>query len=388
MNTLTRYLPYFLAACLPIVMFDWFLPASVGELDRYVLWLIAMVLVGLPVLLAELALARRAGQAVWLGMQTLTREADAPMHWRLFAGLSVLVAMLVAAVLVSGFGAFVRSNVAPAVLSDGFDVPGNVIAAVLMGVALILSLLKARLVAAGALLIIASALVSLVSGQFAVPVMTVSSLGEWAQAVVMALVCVGSGTGLYWFVSHALMPNEAIGHLAAIDPAISQVAINNPNNANRPNKPTAQPLFKTALSVWIIQLIVGLLAMFVTGGGELGVAEMLGGVGVLFVAAYLTYYAYVQAVSRFGLVSGALGVTLVSLVLAALPTQWLVGALASVSLVMVLVLAVFVGWFMKISHLRKSLNFATEARYNLWRVCIRLVVPLAVLMALIGLWWQ
>ena len=53
-------------------------------------------------------------------------------------------------------------------------------------------------------------------------------------------------------------------------------------------------------------------------------------------------------------------------------------------LVLSLAYAIFVGWLMKISHLRKSLNFSSEALYNVWRVFIRIVAPLSIIVALVG----
>ena len=53
-------------------------------------------------------------------------------------------------------------------------------------------------------------------------------------------------------------------------------------------------------------------------------------------------------------------------------------------LLLVLGYAIFVGWLMKISHLRKSIQFSSEAIYNLWRIMVRIVVPLSVVLALLG----
>ncbi len=73
----------------------------------------------------------------------------------------------------------------------------------------------------------------------------------------------------------------------------------------------------------------------------------------------------------------ALGVATVGIggltVLALQPTFGLVVQL--LGLLPLLVLAVFTGWVMKISHVRKALNFESEAVYNLWRVAVRLLVP-------------
>jgi SNF family Na+-dependent transporter len=45
---------------------------------------------------------------------------------------------------------------------------------------------------------------------------------------------------------------------------------------------------------------------------------------------------------------------------------------------------IFAGWAMKVSHARKELNLPSEAIYNVWRVAVRLVVPLAVLFVFSG----
>ena len=48
-----RYASYFIAALLPLLLFRWFAPVSVGEIDFWLLWLLAMILVALPVVYAE-----------------------------------------------------------------------------------------------------------------------------------------------------------------------------------------------------------------------------------------------------------------------------------------------------------------------------------------------
>ncbi|MEL0028746.1 MAG: hypothetical protein VW625_08825, partial [Perlucidibaca sp.] len=48
-----------------------------------------------------------------------------------------------------------------------------------------------------------------------------------------------------------------------------------------------------------------------------------------------------------------------------------------------LVLAVFAGWVMKISHVRKALQLPSEAVYNVWRVAIRWVAPIVLVTALV-----
>ncbi|MFZ3074711.1 MAG: hypothetical protein WA114_00870, partial [Psychrobacter glacincola] len=107
--------------------------------------------------------------------------------------------------------------------------------------------------------------------------------------------------------------------------------------------------------------------------------------GVIFVASYLLHYSTQQLAHKFGLLVSLVITAVIAIVLVvAIPTIWLVGILVIISTIAVLLLSVFAGWQMKISHLRKSLNFGNEAFYNLWRVAIRLVVPVALLLALIG----
>ncbi len=131
--------------------------------------------------------------------------------------------------------------------------------------------------------------------------------------------------------------------------------------------------------------MVGVVALFISGMALPPIGQLLYWIGVLFVASYLLHYSSQQLAHRFGLlVSVVLTFVLALLLVVAIPTNWLVGILVIISSIAVLLLSVFAGWQMKISHLRKSLNFGNEAFYNLWRVAIRLIVPLALLLALIG----
>ncbi len=48
----------------------------------------------------------------------------------------------------------------------------------------------------------------------------------------------------------------------------------------------------------------------------------------------------------------------------------------------------FAGWIMKISHLRKSMNFSSEAFYNIWRIAVRVVLPVGIILAIIAVLGQ
>ncbi|HAA06433.1 MAG TPA: hypothetical protein DCD99_03685, partial [Acinetobacter schindleri] len=57
-------------------------------------------------------------------------------------------------------------------------------------------------------------------------------------------------------------------------------------------------------------------------------------------------------------------------------------------LVISLIYALFAGWIMKISHLRKSMNFSSEAFYNIWRIAVRVVLPVSIVVAIIAVLGQ
>ncbi|MBF0657276.1 hypothetical protein IPZ60_00805 [Psychrobacter sp. NG25] len=370
-----RYASYFIAALLPLLLFRWFAPASIGEIDFWLLWLLAMVLVSLPVIYAEIALAYRSVEAPLAGMQKLTREADASPIWRSFGWLAALVSIIIAALIVSGassgiLGALTDLNSAP-------DVPSFAVAAGLMVIALLLSLVGVAPLAIGLGLMVVGLVLGVANGlpniDFA---MTDISLNEWARAVALALVSVGAGTGLYWFGQNLITKQTA-------------TAVDTDNyNAQTPARSRVTAEYratKLVLPIWILQLIVGVVALLISGVSLPPIGQLLYWAGVLFVASYLLHYSTQQLAHKFGLLV-SLGLTLVlALVLVvSIPTTWLVGILVIISSVAVLLLSIFAGWQMKISHLRKSLNFGNEALYNLWRIAIRLVVPLALLLALIG----
>lgn len=370
-----RYASYFIAALLPLLLFRWFAPASIGEIDFWLLWLLAMVLVSLPVVYAEIALAYRSVDAPLAGMQKLTREADASPIWRSFGWLAALVSILIAALVISGastgiLAALMELNSAPAI-------PDFAIAAGLMVIAVLLSLLGVAPLPIGLGLMVIGLLLGVANGlpniDFA---MTDISLNEWARAVALALVSVGAGTGLYWFGQN-LVANQVA------------TAVDSDNiNAQKPARSRAMSEYratKLVLPIWILQLIVGVVALSISGMALPPIGQLSYWIGVLFVASYLLHYSTQQLAHKFGLlVSLVLTFVLALSLVVIIPTVWLVGLLVIISSIAVLLLSIFAGWQMKISHLRKSLNFGNEAFYNLWRIAIRLIVPLALLLALIG----
>ena len=366
-----RYASYFIAVLLPLLLFRWFAPASIGEIDFWLLWLLAMVLVALPVVYAEIALAYRSVEGPLAGMQKLTRESDASPIWRSFGWLAALVSIVIAALIISGASTGILTALTE--LNSTPDVPSFAVAAGLMVITVLLSLLGTAPLPIGLGLMVVGLILGIANGvpniSFA---MTDISLVEWARAVALALVSVGAGTGLYWFGQNLVSRQTVTAVEASSQQAQSRAA--------RDYRAT-----KLVLPIWILQVLVGVVALFISGMSLPPIGQLLYWAGVLFVVSYLLHYSTQQLAHKFGLlVSLIITFVLALLLVVAIPTTWLVGILVIVSSIAVLLLSVFAGWQMKISHLRKSLNFSSEAFYNLWRVAIRLVVPLALLLALIG----
>ncbi|WP_201596878.1 hypothetical protein [Psychrobacter vallis] len=370
-----RYASYFIAALLPLLLFRWFVPASIGEIDFWLLWLLAMIVVSLPVVYAEIALAYRSVDAPLAGMQKLTREADVSPMWRSFGWLAALVSIIIAALVISVASTGLLAGLTE--LNSDPTVPSFAIAAGLTVIAILLSLLGVAPLPIGLGLMVIGLLLGVANGlphiDFA---MTDISLTEWARAVALALVSVGAGTGLYWF-----------GQNLVTKQAGTAVDTDNHNAQNSARSPVTNEFraTKLVLPIWILQLFVGGVALLLSGMSLPPIGQLLYWVGVLFVVSYLLHYSTQQLAHKFGLVVSLVSTFVLTLVLViAIPTTWLVGILVTISSVAVLSLSIFAGWQMKISHLRKSLNFGNEAFYNLWRIAIRLVVPLALLLALIG----
>ena len=369
-----RYASYFIAALLPLLLFRWFAPVSIGEIDFWLLWLLAMLLVSLPVVYAEIALAYRSAEAPLAGMQKLTREPDVSTFWRSFGWLEALVSVLIAALVISGASQGILAALTE--LNSVPNVPSFAIAAGLMVIAVLLSLLGVAPLPIGLGLMLIGLLLGVANGlpniAFA---MTDVSLSEWARAVALALVSVGAGTGLYWFGQNLIRKQTV-------------TAVGTDNHNAQTTRNSAAPAYratKLVLPIWVLQLVVGVVALFISGMALPPIGQLSYWIGVVFVASYLLHYSSQQLAHKFGLlVSVVLIFVLALLLVVAIPTNWLVGILVIISSIAVLLLSVFAGWQMKISHLRKSLNFGNEAFYNLWRVAIRLIVPLALLLALIG----
>lgn len=388
---------YLLACVLPLFLFTWFAEPYASQMDFWLAWLVAMLLVSLPVLFAEIGLARRSGQSPLLAMPVLTRESDSSMAWRGYGWLAQLTALSLAALVIASIGVHGQALFAMV----GVVLPTFVVGALLMAVVLIISTLGFGLIKPMLLLALLAVLatigIHLADGfELTNMQMTAFSLAEWARAVALALLCFAVGGGVYWW-------------------ELSQTNLNQTNlNQAQPNQvnqsaQSQSSASRQVLPILAVQVVVGLVAMVLVASKEatLSMTLMLMSTdttlvqgakmgstlasGLLVMAGVslaiaLVSMTMIQVKERLGLVKSML-MLLPALVLVVLPVYVLWGLTVMLSIISVLVLSVFVGWQMKISHLRKSLNFSSEINYNLWRVAIRIFVPLALLVAMVG-WVQ
>lgn len=327
---------------------------TVHQIDFWAAWLICMVVLTFPILLLESALAKRTQALPIQALPALTRDADASTQWRGVGWLAIGSMLLLAGTLNSQ----VTDYIAEIVQKNENS------ATVVSVLPFVMILLVAALSTVGKWLPLVGAIGLVVLAGFGVlqPAATASTwqmthfaFTEWSGAVVLALAATGVGIGLYW------------------QSALSGYSV----KARYP-----------ILPIWIAQIVGGAVVAFglveFNAASDLNVA--LYGVALFSGAAVLLAFARHQLVARGLPRVVAWVVLLASLAIWVLPIKTALLTLAMVSaLVVSAIYAIFSGWKMKSSHLRKALDFNNEGLYNLWRVTVRLVIPLAVVIALIGL---
>jgi hypothetical protein len=346
------------ALLMGLLLSSWFAPhpdlVQVQQIDFWLIWLLCMVVLALPLTLLETALARRSQTSPLQALSALTREADVAPTWRGVGWLAVGGIALIA----GGMAAQVTQFASVQLGVWGLSVPTLVLLPVVAVATVTLAMWPRLAVLVGALCALAAIELStfaLGAGHWA---WTAVSWSEWTAAVTLALVASGLGMGLYWQQALTRLPAERASQLA--------------------------------LPVWGAQVVAGALFAFSQGiRGDVAQAlyALALGCGAAYLMAMLRGQLHARAVPvllQWGVVTAAFAVWL-------MPIQPVMMLLAGVvGLLACLLYALFSGWQMKISHLRKALGFEQEATYNLWRMAMRVVIPLAVLLALLallgGLW--
>lgn len=366
----------------------WELPrlaASHGGFAFVGAWVAGLFLLGLPLLLLELMLGKRSRRAPLEGLAFLTREADAARGWRFGAwgGAAAIVLALAAIALVAGGSVnFLARDAGLATGVDGsaaaLPLGAGGLLILCAGLALLSPVQRGWVQLGGLGLAVALLLVAAVEGGGMAEVVYPAdalSAADWREALRLSLLGGGGGLGVLWLAGMRLEKDAPLGRLAlgmlalqavlgvllllALAPFVAALL------ANTAGGPDIVP---TGPAVWVVLgalLLVALTVLPLIAEplllrlGERGMARLPAVVGVFMVAALLA-----EGVWLFGETAG------------------LARLLQLLSLLLLAVLAclsVFTGWGMKISHARKELALPAEAIYNVWRVAVRLVVPLAIL---------
>ena len=375
---------------------------SHGGLAFVLAWLLCMALLALPLRLLEIMLGRRSRRGLIEGMAFLTREADAPRYWRAAAwgGLLATLPVMTGLALLAGWGfSFFGHRLLNPVIytahNAGLEWP------LATGGALLIAGLLSWLgmVRAASIHLVASAVVLLlligadvpgvvaagpVLQSFNGPPLTASG---WIEAARIALLSVGGGLGVLWLVGAYLPPARRPGGVA-LPAVLVQILLTLMVGLG------VAPVAQLAATLPGSSLIYEQLPAALTNRSTLAL-PLFSALGICAIAAL----AVVGEVGKLFLKErGLKGITAVLLTFA-LPAVaaegiWFGGASALAHglltgsrlllLLVLLVLTVYGGWVMKISHARKELELPSEALYNLWRVAVRILCPLVIILVLVA----
>lgn len=354
-NAMSKWLSPLMAFCLSFLIIATLAPITGIQIDRqldfWMLWLATMLILALPVCYLEIALAKRSKTTALQALSSLTREADSSQRWRVVGWLAVVFIPFLAGAMLNH-----ASNV---VSIANFEVQQPVILAGLAIAALLLSLIP-RLILMGITTVgvIASLVLANVMGT-ALPEWQVTPVqfSEWGNATVLALVASGLGMGLYWQSSLAAVKQQDVAT-------------------------------KTVLPIWIAQLLAVIAFGFFAVKAEVPAFALI--------AAIVAAAALMLQMAREQLQQRQINVIIQWVIVAVATLVWLIPNITPVfnnllilwGLVISLIYALFAGWIMKISHLRKSMNFSSEAFYNIWRIAVRVVLPVSIVVAIIAVLGQ
>ena len=340
---------------------------------------VGALFVGLPLLLAEQAMAVRAKQAGIAGMQRLTRESDAARAWRFpaYAGLALSVAISVVFALASGLllTQVVQTLWQPLSGSVGIASSAAPAGAALWPVLTLLSLLIAlgrsiRTVPMWLWLVVTLSLLALLAFQIASH-QTLSLVTDLGLMTGLP----GIATGNASLLAGALVAGGGLS-------AVATLRVQHGEFSSAVAVPTIAVLF-----------VVGVVALH--HGGWCTAAALLGVVVTQLGLSASLAPALSEARQRnLPALAAPLAVIIPVTLLAESLWLWgdvstlgsLVQVLAFVLALNLLVLSIYAGWIMKISHLRKAVNLPSEALYSLLRIALRWLAPITLLVAMAKAW--
>ena len=351
-NSMSRWLSPLMAFCLSFIIIAGLAPSLGIQIDRqidfWLLWFGTMFILALPIAYLEIALAKRSKTTALNALSSLTRDADASQRWRIVGWLAVVFIPFLAGGVLFNIGQVTVQNTA-------FAAQSNIAFIILAILALALSYLPRQiLVILTAVTVIISLILANVFGTALQPWhITPIEFKEWGNATILALVASGLGLGLYWQTSFLQIQQQ--------------------ENST-----------KTALPIWIAQLIAVIAFGFFAMSTPIPAWSMT--IAAVVAAALLVQLAREQLLQRQISIVIQFIILLVALLIWAIPNiaNILNPVLMLWGLVICLIYSIFAGWIMKISHLRKAMNFSNELFYNLWRIAVRVVLPVSIVVAIIS----
>ncbi len=377
-QSINRFYTLALALLLTWALMPWFTPVNAeqfSELNVWLAWLACMAVVNLPLLLLEGALARRMKQSPLNALPPLTREADTKPLWRSLGWLALLWQVLISSgLLVSGLWLTLAGGVSLLGLfaaGSGFTIL-NIAAGGLLFIASVYFLRPSVWI--GAALIILTAILGAVLPE---PAHTYESaraylpwhwhgfrLADWKIALSSALMATGLGVGLYW----------------------QQFA---QDSADDSSKSLTAPVKQHVLVLWLLQILAGVCYVALHGiHRQIGAVDLSFGIAQILMAGFLAANVLRQIRHHKAWLAAAVLLWVGGIAFALFSNRIYIEFLDSLGLLTALGFTIFVGWKMKISHMRKALNFNSEGIYNLWRIAVRVLIPLAIIAALLGVWTQ
>ncbi|MEK6788699.1 MAG: hypothetical protein AABY68_07090 [Pseudomonadota bacterium] len=343
------------------------------------LGLLGALLVGLPLLLAEQAMAARSKQPGIAGMQALTREADAARGWRFpaYAGLALSLAVSAILALVSGLllTQVVQTLWQPLTSTLGLAASAAPAGTALWPVLTLLSLLIAlgrsfRTVPMWLWLIVTLVLLALLALQMVnhqtIPLVT--DLGLLAGLP-------NAGAANASLLAGALVMGGGMGAAATLRLSHGEL-----------KSSVAAPAIAALFIVCVLAL----------HQGSWCVAAALLGVVVTQLGLSASLAPALAEARQRNLPALAAPLAVIIPVTLLAEALWLWGDVGTLSLLVrvtavalalnLLVLSIYAGWIMKISHLRKAVNLPSELTYNLLRIALRWLAPITLLIALAKAW--
>ncbi len=348
---MSRWLPPLMAFCVSFLIIA-SIASSVDisidrQLDFWLLWLGTMCVLALPVVFLEIALAKRSKTSSMNALMSLTRDADASQKWRIVGWLAVAFIPFLS-------GAMLTNSSELLIARAGLALNSQIVFIGLAIIAFVLSFIpRLILIVVTAIAVVLSLILANVFGTALQPWhVTGIDFKEWGNATVLALIASGLGLGIYWQTNTSLSSQESAS--------------------------------KSALPIWIAQLVAVIAFGFFAVSNQIPAYSI--SIATLAATALLIQLAREQLVQRQISIVIQFTILLVALFVWAIPniSQIFNIVLMIWGLVICLIYSIFVGWIMKISHLRKAMNFSNELVYNIWRIAIRIVLPLAIIIAIIS----